>query len=367
MYGTMKKKQDLIPGLFSLSILMIHKTNCSPWRLNPTALSARYNLMPNKSRSTWKWTLLVALVAVITFLYYSTDQSRYYFHVFCGELYYLPIILAAFWFGLRGSLLVSTTITALCLPFVFLHWQSFSPNDLDRILSLLMYSGLAVLTGVLKDRETGSHEKLLQAENLAVMGSSIAAVAHDMKTPLVLVGGYARRILKKMGDKDPSRMHLEILIKETEKMECMIRDMLDFSKPLNLKLMRGSIDKTVQGALAKVKEATQRNNVAIEYSSSPDIEDISYDNLRLEQVIVNLGLNAIEASPQGGTVKVTLFQSRRDGLILDVTDNGCGIPFTKRQKVFDPFFTTKKEGTGLGLPIVHKIVNVCRRDGYRQR
>ncbi len=312
--------------------------------------------MPNNTRSTRKWILLVALVAVITFLHYSMDQSRYYFHVFCGELYFLPIILAAFWFGLRGSLLVSITITALCLPLIFLHWQSFSPNDLDRILSLLMYSGLAVLTGVLKDRETGSHQKLLQAENLAVIGSSIAAVAHDMKTPLVLVGGYARRILKKMSDKDPSRVKLAILIKETEKMERMVRDMLDFSKPLNLNLIRGSIDKTIQGALAKVKEATQKNNIAIDYTSSHDVEDISHDSLRLEQVIVNLGLNAIEASPQGGTVKMTLFQSRQDGLILDVTDNGCGIPFTKRQKVFNPFFTTKKEGTGLGLPIVRKIV-----------
>jgi two-component system sensor histidine kinase HydH len=75
----------------------------------------------------------------------------------------------------------------------------------------------------------------------------------------------------------------------------------------------------------------------------------------MEQVIINLVLNAIESSPEGGTVAVTLFPSP-EGLILDMAYNGCGIPLAKKQKVFAPFFTTKKEGTGLGLPIVKKIV-----------
>ena len=154
-------------------------------------------------------------------MHYSTDKGQYYFHIFYGELYFLPITLAAFWFGLYGALLASVTISVCYLPFVFHHWQNFSPNDLDRILSLLLYNGLAVLTGVLKGRETAAREKLLQAENLAVMGRSLAAAAHDMKTPLMLIGGFARRILKKLGDKDPARTKLALIIKETEKMESM--------------------------------------------------------------------------------------------------------------------------------------------------
>ncbi len=79
---------------------------------------------------------LVTLVAGITFLHYSTDQ-KHYFHAFCGELYFVLIALAAFWFRLHGALIVSITISACCLPFVFRHWEIFSPNDLDKILSLL--------------------------------------------------------------------------------------------------------------------------------------------------------------------------------------------------------------------------------------
>lgn len=301
------------------------------------------------------WSLLVLLVAGINFLNYSTDQGQYYFHVFYGELYFLPIVLAAFWFGLRGALLASTTISICYLPFIILHWQSFSPNDLDRILSLLLYNGLAVFTGVLKDRESTAQKKFLQAENLAVMGKSLAAAAHDMKTPLMLIGGFAKRILKEMDDEDPAHMKLTLIIKETEKMESMIRDMLDFSKPLTLNRIRENFDTTVQNALARVKETCRRENVTIQYRAASEVLDISFDPLRLEQVIVNLVLNALEASPEGGAVVVTLSPSQ-DGRFLEVADSGCGIPFAKKQKVFDPFFTTKKEGTGLGLPIVKKIV-----------
>jgi signal transduction histidine kinase len=313
--------------------------------------------MNNNFSLAQKWTLLVLLVAGITFLHYNADQGRYYFHVFYGELYFLPIVLAAFWFGLHGALLTSVTISASYLPFIFLHWQSFSPNDLDEILTLLLYNGLAVLAGVLRDRETAARERLLQAENLAVMGRSLAAAAHDMKMPLMLIGGFARSILKKMGDKNPARTKLAIIIKETEKMEGMTRDMLDFSKPLTLNLIRANFDTIVQASLTKLKEAARRHNVAIEYRSHhPDVVAISGDTLRLEQVIVNLVLNAIEASPKGGTVLVTLTPSPAGDMVLDVTDKGCGIPSAKRQEVFNPFFTTKKEGTGLGLPIVKKIV-----------
>ena len=85
--------------------------------------------------------------------------------------------------------------------------------------------------------------------------------------------------------------------------------------------------------------------------------DISVDTLRLEQVIGNLVANAIEASPEGGTVAVNLYQSSEGNPIIDVTDNGCGITMEERHEVLNPFFTTKKEGTGLGLPIVKKIVD----------
>ena len=305
-----------------------------------------------------KGVFLVLLIAGITYLHYSTDQSRYYFHVFYGELYFLPIVLAAFWIGLRGALFVSTAITVCYLPFIFLNWQGFSANDLDSILSLLLYNGLAIVVGALKNSETKAQKALLQTENLAVMGRSLAAAAHDIRTPLVVIGGLARRLLKKTNHEDPAHLKLELIIKETEKMEEMTRDMLNFSKPLTLNLLRSNFSGTIQNALIKIEEAARKNNVSIKYKSdiAAEVLDIPFDCIRFEQVIVNLVLNAIEASPEGGTVTITLSLTSSGDVILDVSDNGSGILPTNRRKVFHPFFTTKKEGTGLGLPIVKKIV-----------
>ena len=304
-----------------------------------------------------KWSLLALLTIGITLLHFSTEQSRYYFHVFYGELYCVPIVLAAFWFGLRGALLVSITITVFYLPFIYWHWQGLSPNAVDSMLSLCLYNGLALLTGALKDRDTAARKMVSQANHLAVMGKSLAAVAHDMRSPLMLIGGFARRILKKMDDHDPESLKLALIIQETEKMERMTRDMLDFSKPLTLMQVRGNINTTVRNALAKVQEAARKKKVSVEYKSNPEPADIKFDNVRFEQIIVNLVHNAVEASPEGETVTVTLPFSSPGNLILDVVDNGNGIPLSTRQQVFDPFFTTKKEGTGLGLPIVKKIID----------
>jgi len=310
----------------------------------------------NNTKLAQKWILLVLFVVGITILHYGTAYGQYYFDVFYGELYFFPIALAAFWFGMRGALLVSLTITACYLPYVIQHWQNSSMNDFDRVLSLLLYNSLAVFSGFLKDREAVSRQKLSEAESLIVMGKALAAAAHDMKTPLMLIGGLARRILKKIDNKDMAREKLVLIIKETDKMDSMTRNMLDFSKPLTLNRIQRCFDTIVQDSLKKVHEEARKHNVTVEYNSYPKAMDISVDALRLEQVIVNLVVNAIEASPDKSTVAVTLSQTPEEGLIFDVADCGCGIPFKERQKVFNPFFTTKKEGTGLGLPIVKKIV-----------
>ncbi len=310
----------------------------------------------NRIKIVQKWVILALLAAGITLLHYGTEQSSYDFRVFYSELYCLPIVLAAFWFGLRGALLVSFTISAFYLPYIVWHWQGFAAADIDGILSLSLYNGLALLIGSLKDRETAARKMLLDAENLAVMGRSLAAAAHDMKSSLVLIGGLARRILKKTDVSDPVSRKLSLIVQETEKMERMTGDMLDFSKPLNLTLVRGNIDTSILNGLAKTKELAQEKNVSVKYHSDSVNSAIRLDNMRFEQVIVNLVQNAIEASPEGGVVTITTPFSSPGNLILDVADNGSGIPLAKREQIFDPFFTTKKGGTGLGLPIVKKIV-----------
>jgi signal transduction histidine kinase len=302
-----------------------------------------------------KITLIVILVAGISLLHYATDKSQYYYHVFYGELYFLPIVLAGFWFGLHGALAASLGITACYAPFVYWHWLGFSPDDFDRILSVLLYNSSAVFIGVLKDREVIANKRLFETEGLAAMGKSLAAVAHDMKTPLVAIGGLARRLQKKFKDNDPEREKTDIIIRETGRLEKMMHNMLDFSKPIALHFFQGDINEIVEDSTAIVNETARKNAIKVECILSRDLPKVTFDAIRMKQVIENLALNAVEASSEGEIVTIRSSDANHE-VIIDVVDCGGGISFDLRTKVFDPFFTTKRGGTGLGLPIVKKIV-----------
>ena len=132
--------------------------------------------------------------------------------------------------------------------------------------------------------------------------------------------------------------------------------MLDFSRPLELQLGLKDINEIVQSSLVIVKEAAKKKGVEVESLLCPDLPAANIDAMRIEQVVINLALNATQASSKGE--KVILRTTKNDGnIIIEVADCGCGIPPDQQENIFNPFFTTKKEGTGLGLPIVKKIVD----------
>ncbi len=311
-------------------------------------------LKTDMARKT-KIILIVVLVAGISLLHYLSDKSQYYYLVFYGELYFLPIVLAGFWFGLRGALTASLTITACYSPFIFWHWQGFSPEDFERILSVALYNSSAVLIGALKNRETVALKRLLKTESLAAIGKSLAAVAHDIKTPLVVIGGFSRQALKHIEKNNPARDKLAFVIKETGQLETMMKDMLDFSRPLEVRLSHGDLNKIVEDSITIVSETARKKAVTIECMFSRDLPTAAFDAIRMKQVVVNLALNAVESSPEGEIVTMRTSNANH-GVIIDVADCGGGISLDHRKKVFDPFFSTKKEGTGLGLAIVKKIV-----------
>jgi signal transduction histidine kinase len=303
----------------------------------------------------FKMPLIMVLVGGISYLHYATAMSQHYEHIFYRELYFLPIILAGFWFGLKGALLTSASITGLYLPFIVMHWQHFSPNAFDNILTSVLYNVFAAIQGNLVNRERREQQRLREAESLAAMGKALASVAHDIKTPLIAIGGFTRLVQKHLPMDDPDRDKLGIVITETQRMENMVKDMLDFSRPLELHLCKDDIFKLSGECVAILSEIAQVKKVSIEADLASDTPPLAFDSARMKQALINLGMNAIQASSDGDTVKIRAF-SRRDGFVIDVMDCGCGIPLDQREKIFQPFFTTKKDGTGLGLPIVRKII-----------
>lgn len=304
---------------------------------------------------TAKAVLVSLLVVGISGLHYGTQLSEHHYHIFYRELYYLPIILAGFWFGLRGAMATTLGITILYFPFIVMYWQGFSPDDFHQLMELLFCNMLAVVLGALRDRDRARQKQLREMESLAAMGKAISCIAHDMKTPLIAIGGFSRLVQKGLKRDDPRHEKLEIVISETRRLEEMMKDMLDFAKPLELKRCRGCLSGLAVETIELIEEQAGRKGVLIETSFALYLPEVHLDNSKFQRVLQNLIMNAVEASPEGETVTV---RTIHDGnkVLIDIVDHGPGIPDDKKEEIFAPFFTTKKEGTGLGLSIARKIV-----------
>lgn len=299
--------------------------------------------------------IIACLVVGISFLIYFTNQDSHYLHIFYRGLLFLPVMLASFWFGLRGGLATSLSICVLYLPYVLTMWTAFSVMDFDRIIDFALYNLVALVMGILSDRQKADHKLAREAESLAAVGKSLSGVAHDMKTPLIAIGGFSRLVKKYVREDHPHRDKLDIIIDETQRLENMVKDMLDFSKPLELNRSSTDIYTLIEECLELVATQAQRRKVVVKHKSVQGLSATSMDQMRMKQVLINLIMNAIQASPEGETVVVSCYQIKNKN-IIDVIDCGCGISLDQRGEIFMPFFSTKKDGTGLGLPIVRKIV-----------
>ncbi len=137
--------------------------------------------------------------------------------------------------------------------------------------------------------------------------------------------------------------------------------MLDFSRPLELSLTKGDPKDIVNQCLAILSDLPQAKKVKLQNVCPQDPPLMSFDPDRMKQALINLLTNAIEASPEEGTVAIYCYQKKRK-FIIDIKDEGNGVPMSKREEIFCPFFTTKGGGTGLGLPIAKKIIEA--HQGY---
>ena len=246
---------------------------------------------------------------------------------------YLP----AFGSALGAPFWTSLGITILYLPFIVMNWRHMSPLDFNRILEIVVFNAVAAVLGFISDREKAREKALRESESLAAMGSALSAVAHDMANPLTAMGGFARLLEEKPGIDDDSRRKLGFIIKGTERLEAMVKDMLDFSRPLDLRLTKEDMNQAVRDSVAILEHKTKEKKVNIQLELSPDLPPVPFDCGRMERVFLNLVSNAIDASPEGETVAVRT-RLEGDEALLEVADRGPGIPAGIQGKNIYPFF-----------------------------
>lgn len=205
------------------------------------------------------------------------------------------------------------------------------------------------------EREKKADKARLEAEGLACIGRAVSEVAHDMKTPLVAIGGFTSQVARTLESDDPNRRKLGIVIQESARLESMVKEMLDFGGTLEIRFAAANLNEIALDCIEVMKAVAKEECVELESHFDSSVPVMPLDAPRTKQVILNLVTNAIQASPAGEKVTVRTRRGNH-GVLLSVADSGCGIEEKQREAVFQPFFSTKKGGTGLGLPIVKKIV-----------
>lgn len=172
------------------------------------------------NKSNIKILFIVILVGAIASLHYSTQHSLTYRHIVYRELFFLPLILGGFWFGLRGGLITSFSIVAIYMPFVILRWEKFSSDDLNKSIEIILFVIVAVLVGILRDREMARiREKI---EGIKAMAGT---VAHELNTPLQVVLGNSQLLQEEFDSSTETHVELQSIINNLRKMDQIIKKM----------------------------------------------------------------------------------------------------------------------------------------------
>ncbi len=196
---------------------------------------------------------------------------------------------------------------------------------------------------------------LIQTERLADIGKLATTVAHEFKTPLVIIGGYARRMIRTGESGKYDKKDLEIIASEVSRLEEITSQLLEYSRKSHLDKKPHCVNSLVRESLGFMEGQIKSDNIKLTTNFDLNNPLADLDERRIRQVIFNIVGNALDAMLPGGKLVIST-KTENGSVILDVEDNGKGIPDEEKKRLFTPFFTTKSRGSGLGLPISKKIV-----------
>jgi two-component system sensor histidine kinase HydH len=202
-------------------------------------------------------------------------------------------------------------------------------------------------------------EKLNQSERLAHLGSMVATVSHEIKSPLGIVRSTAEILEKRIKKVAPGNEHLaKIIIDETTRLNMIVIEFLDFARPQQVQLERGNVNDIIKKALVFISAKVTEQNIEVKELLHPELSDIQLDPKMLYRAILNILVNALQAMDVGGTLRVVSRPGHGgSGAEFQVSDSGVGISEKKIEHIFNPFFTDKNKGTGLGLAITKNIID----------
>ena len=226
--------------------------------------------------------------------------------------------------------------------------SQFKSRDDGPVSYILMFKDLSQVKALQKE--------IARSQRLASIGSLAAGVAHEIRNPLSSIKGFATYFKERYPDIQQDQKIARIMIEEVERLNRVVGQLLELSKPVVINATQVDLNMLVDDSVKLIEQAAAEKNIEISAGQEP-LGSFALDGDKIKQVLLNLYLNAMEAMPDGGRLDVLLDLSPgRDRLDISVTDTGVGISQANLGNIYDPYYTTKQAGTGLGLAVVHNIV-----------
>jgi signal transduction histidine kinase len=293
--------------------------------------------------------LIAVIILIVTILHYSSDHGGLGSHIAHRELYFIPILLCSFWFGLKPGLATSLVISLIYAP------RAFSSSETDSnlwpvIFQILMFNSVALILGYLVERGKRQQQQMIAVEKSAALGLAATTVGHEMKGLL--------EALKSISSQTPRPEFAELnrdFDKELGRLEQLVDIISSFKTTERLHLISHDLNEIIQHRIKHHLALAKKNGVTfktyLDDKGCPSLVNSESFGRVLDRIIQN----ALEVSSRGQTIHI---HSRRrwDHCEVAIADEGPGIKPEDLQKIFKPFFTTKENRHGLSLSASHKIV-----------
>jgi signal transduction histidine kinase len=295
------------------------------------------------------------MVLIIAYLHFSTAYGSPA-HTIYAELHYIPVLISALIFGLRGALFAAAAIVVVYAPYLVYTWTGSWFVLLVHSVHVIFPAFLGVVVGFLIELQTKKNAELERNRYLAGLGQAGAALVHDLRNPVITIRGFSKRIEQGKGD---TQMSAKIIGEAVQRIEAVIDSVLIFAKPLSVMIREEDISAFLREVveLENDKAEEHRVNLVKEFPESEITAKI--DRILMQRALLNVVTNAVEASRAGQDVVVSASRSRIS-IKIGVTDKGEGMDEETLKNLFVPFFTRKARGTGLGMAITKKIVEEHR-------
>lgn len=347
------------------------------------------SLMIHSDQKRWL-IFIILLVVFISVLHYTTPTMRWQYHLVFMQAYFIPIILAAFMFGVRGGLGTAVLVSIVYFPHIMLQWGGLVENNLMRFLQILLFNAVGYFTGLKAQGERAEKEKyrktaseleqslaeqkrqserisdmeqqLLASDRLATIGELTASLAHEVRNPLGSIRGAVEILRDEVPENLRKSEFFDILIQDTKRLNAVVENYLSFARPKASSITTYNLNEEIGNITLMLGARARKNRIRITRNVSPEPMMIKGDPNHMWQTLMNLILNAMQAMPDGGEIRINAERTKRKGsgqplIRLRIQDQGQGIDPEKKHELFKPFFTTRSEGTGLGLAIVKRLAD----------